>query len=73
MFAERLRRLVEAEPGTPSCTVSVGVATLDERMTTDEDLIRQADESSYEAERSGRNRVGGCARPGDSCKGGAQA
>jgi diguanylate cyclase (GGDEF)-like protein len=62
--AERLRKTVETETG---CTVSLGVASFDEAMREEEELIRKADCALYQAKRHGRNRVevagGGDGRP----------
>jgi diguanylate cyclase (GGDEF)-like protein/PAS domain S-box-containing protein len=61
--AERLRKLVESQPatfdGTPvACTVSAGIAAIDENETLDLDtLIKRADQALYAAKANGRNRV----------------
>jgi diguanylate cyclase (GGDEF)-like protein len=61
--AERLRRLVESQPamfeGAPiGCTVSAGIAAIDEGETLDLDtLIKRADQALYAAKAKGRNRV----------------
>ena len=60
----RLCRDVEAEVFAPSLikgglpvTVSIGVAVVDYRDNTPEDLVKRADEALYEAKNSGRNQV----------------
>jgi diguanylate cyclase (GGDEF)-like protein len=65
VLAERLRRLVEAEPFVFDTkplpvTISLGVAAVDgsEALTADR-LLHLADASLYEAKRGGRNRVAG--------------
>lgn len=62
--AEKVRRLVEAarfavDQKDLACTVSVGVTSFDERMTTAQSLYETADKNLYEAKRGGRNRVVG--------------
>jgi diguanylate cyclase (GGDEF)-like protein len=63
VVAERVRRLVEAEPftfdgETIRVTVSVGVATTEGGETLDPpELLQRADHKLYEAKRNGRNRV----------------
>ncbi|MDZ7839492.1 MAG: GGDEF domain-containing protein [Gammaproteobacteria bacterium] len=56
--AERLRRLVEAQPldKTITVTASFGVATL-EGKESGENLLARADAAMYRAKRGGRNRV----------------
>lgn len=59
--AEKIRRAVEIpirrDDGSDlQCTVSIGVAMLEEADTAD-DVIARADRAMYEAKRSGRNRV----------------
>jgi diguanylate cyclase (GGDEF)-like protein len=60
--AEKVRRIVEATPLTfeqqvIACTVSLGVAMLEESDASPEDLYKRADERLYEAKTAGRNRV----------------
>lgn len=60
----RLCRDVEAEPFACTLiedglkvTVSIGVAVVDYRDNTPDDLVKRADEALYEAKNSGRNQV----------------
>jgi diguanylate cyclase (GGDEF)-like protein/PAS domain S-box-containing protein len=55
-FCERVRAAIEADPGEPRITVSVGVAEigLDEDV---DDAIARADKRLYDAKHAGRNRV----------------
>jgi diguanylate cyclase (GGDEF)-like protein len=58
--ANRLCRNVSEYPlaeGTISATISIGVATADEKMSGLPDLMKMADQALYGAKRSGRNRV----------------
>jgi diguanylate cyclase (GGDEF)-like protein/PAS domain S-box-containing protein len=61
--AERLRQLVAGHPvmcdGVPvACTVSAGIAAIDEGETIDLDtLVKRADRALYAAKANGRNRV----------------
>ncbi|MGZ6125053.1 MAG: diguanylate cyclase [Myxococcales bacterium] len=62
VLAERIRRKVAEEPietdgGKVRVTISIGVATLDEEMSSSEDLFKRADAALYEAKQAGRNRV----------------
>jgi len=62
--AERLRATFEAHPaptaaGPVRCTVSIGVATVDESTSSVEALLKRADEALYAAKHNGRNRVCG--------------
>ncbi|MSO97933.1 MAG: sensor domain-containing diguanylate cyclase [Rhodospirillaceae bacterium] len=62
LLAERLRIAVEAKPivtvkGSISITISLGVAAFAPNEPTIEAAMKRADESLYEAKRSGRNRV----------------
>ncbi len=60
--AERVREAVEAEvirtdEHSLQVTVSLGVATFDDRYKSPDDVIKAADQALYEAKESGRNRV----------------
>jgi diguanylate cyclase (GGDEF)-like protein/PAS domain S-box-containing protein len=60
--AERLRAHVQMastlyEGRTISCTVSIGVATMDDTLAGVDDLIKRADQALYAAKRLGRNHV----------------
>jgi len=62
--AERLRAALEAQPaptdaGPVFCTVSIGIATMDEGTTGVDALLKRADEALYAAKHGGRNRVCG--------------
>jgi len=62
--AERLRAAIEAQPtqteaGPVACTVSIGIAAMDEATPSVEALLKRADEALYAAKNSGRNRVCG--------------
>lgn len=63
MLGERLRSAVEAHTielsnGTSAnATISVGVATWNEELKNDEELIKAADDALYKAKKEGRNRV----------------
>jgi two-component system, cell cycle response regulator len=62
IVAERLRRHIEDLEVTHNgrripCTISVGVALIDEQIATPNDLIEAADERLYQAKRKGRNRT----------------
>jgi two-component system cell cycle response regulator len=52
--AERMRKKVEDSHGL---TISLGVATYNQDMKKEEDLVIQADQALYQAKRKGRNRV----------------
>ncbi|WP_221046938.1 GGDEF domain-containing protein [Methylogaea oryzae] len=59
---ERLRRAVESEPFATEgqllrLTVSIGVAALDPRDGSFDDMLRRADDALYAAKAGGRNRV----------------
>lgn len=60
-LAERLRATVEhhftANDGQLGVTISIGVASLDETLTTPDDIIGAADAALYESKAGGRNRV----------------
>ena len=62
--AERLRAALEAQPapteaGPVQCTVSIGIATMDEATASVDALLKRADDALYRAKHSGRNRVCG--------------
>lgn len=62
IVAERIRRCIEDLEVTHNgrripCTVSVGVAALDETIAKPDDLIEAADQKLYQAKRKGRNRT----------------
>ena len=60
IVAERLRREVAKCPLAEvahSATISIGVATADEKMGGLSDLMKMADQALYAAKRAGRNRV----------------
>jgi diguanylate cyclase (GGDEF)-like protein len=62
--AERLRAALQAQPaptdaGPVGCTVSIGIATMDEATSGVDALLKRADEALYTAKHSGRNRVCG--------------
>lgn len=62
-IADRLRRLVNADPftidgyGQVSLSISIGVAVLSEHGETPQELYLVADDAMYRAKRTGRNRV----------------
>ena len=61
-LAEKLRRLVEAEPFAYNgvsipVTISLGVAGYEAQFENSETMVSEADEKLYEAKRGGRNRV----------------
>lgn len=66
-LAERLRQALESSIMVPAedaenrpavaITVSIGVAVLDEQMTSPQVLIERADKALYKAKEGGRNRV----------------
>lgn len=60
--AERIRKAVEestitVDGKTINVTLSIGVATINELINTDRELIGKADLALYEAKKNGRNRV----------------
>jgi two-component system cell cycle response regulator len=62
--AERLRRRIASEPfsiqqgtGSIEVTISVGIATLDQRSENGANILKRADQALYRAKRDGRNRV----------------
>jgi diguanylate cyclase (GGDEF)-like protein len=62
VFAEELRRRIEAEPlGVDTellrITTSIGVAEADAAMASLGDLLKRADQALYDAKHDGRNRV----------------
>jgi diguanylate cyclase (GGDEF)-like protein/PAS domain S-box-containing protein len=61
-LAERLRAHVELAPTLHegraiTCTVSIGVATMDDTLAGVDDLIKRADQALHAAKRRGRNQV----------------
>jgi diguanylate cyclase (GGDEF)-like protein len=52
--AERMRNSIEQQAET---TISLGVASYDKKMLSEEELIRSADEALYKAKERGRNLV----------------
>ena len=63
-FAERARRIVEAEPfafegDSIRVTISLGVANTQGENLSPTAFIKEADENLYKAKRGGRNRVVG--------------
>lgn len=61
LFAERLRKMIEAQPvssskGTITYTISIGVTTI-RNVTTIEQALDEADLAMYKAKKKGRNRV----------------
>jgi diguanylate cyclase (GGDEF)-like protein/PAS domain S-box-containing protein len=62
--AERLRATLAAQraatdAGPVGCTVSIGVATMDDQTASVDALLKRADEALYAAKNGGRNRVCG--------------
>ncbi len=62
LLAERIRRSVEFNPinidsQKIKCTVSIGVAEVDDAVNSIEDLINKADMMMYVAKQQGRNRI----------------
>ena len=58
--AERIRECIAAtQPGNEPATVSIGVASYSEEISSAEQLTRLADEQLYRAKRAGGNRVCG--------------
>lgn len=63
VLAERIRKAIEEQgieyeaDKTLYITASIGIATLDAKNTTDNELIQSADAALYAAKRDGRNRV----------------
>jgi len=62
--AERLRATLAANPaatdaGPLGCTVSIGVAIMDDQTASVEALLKRADKALYAAKNGGRNRVCG--------------
>jgi diguanylate cyclase (GGDEF)-like protein len=59
--AERLRSLTEQQPSVGpekcSCTISIGVAILNDGNDGIKDLLKKADKALYRAKHNGRNRV----------------
>ena len=64
--AERLRAALEAEPaptdaGPVRCTVSIGIATMDQATLSVDSLLKRADDALSAAKHGGRNRICGSA------------
>jgi two-component system, cell cycle response regulator len=64
VVAERIRKSIAdkpieitAEPGSVSCTVSIGDAAMHQDGDTPEDLINRSDEMLYKAKTTGKNKV----------------
>ncbi len=60
--AERLRKHLADRPisttgASVPCTISIGVAEMDETDTSIDDILRRADQALYRAKEHGRNRV----------------
>lgn len=56
VVAERIRTAVEKSADDPRCTVSIGIATNNVKLSVD-GLLTLADEAMYRAKHNGRNRV----------------
>lgn len=61
-LAERMRFLIEETVidtgnGAVSATISAGIASIDDKMTSVEDIIKAADNALYRAKSRGKNRV----------------
>lgn len=61
-LAERLREVVATTPlvqdgKTLSVTVSIGIATIDQRDSSGDEALQRGDEALYRAKNNGRNRV----------------
>jgi len=62
--AERLRAAIDGQPaptdaGPVHCTVSIGIATMDDATPGVDALLKRADEALYAAKHGGRNQVCG--------------
>jgi diguanylate cyclase (GGDEF)-like protein/PAS domain S-box-containing protein len=62
--AERMRAALDTQPaptdaGPVRCTVSIGIAVMDESTLSVEALLKRGDDALYAAKHSGRNRVCG--------------
>jgi two-component system cell cycle response regulator len=63
LVAERIRKAItrqtaaKAEEGMPTVTASFGVASLDLKIKSSDELIKRADQALYQAKHEGRNRV----------------
>ena len=60
LIAERLRLAIEGQPfqteaGSLSLTISIGVASLTDKIQTLDDLLKAADDALYQAKHAGRN------------------
>jgi diguanylate cyclase (GGDEF)-like protein len=63
VLAERIRQSIErrtkqkADEGLPRVTASLGVASTNDKVANEDDLVKRADAALYRAKREGRNRV----------------
>ena len=66
VFAERVRLMVEkSRPSGHRVTVSIGVASCGEKLTTAQSLVEKADAEMYKAKKHGKNRVFICRKTDD--------